>query len=92
MTDTQYRVTAASITLHPRQALRPEATPSRRKWIRTVPGRPAWSMTSEANWIVTEVRLTEGMLLPVDVNPPDIAQLLKSGLIEAVTLNAGARA
>jgi hypothetical protein len=49
-------------------------------------------MTSEANWIVTEVRLTEGMLLPVDVNPPDVAQLLKSGLIEAVTLNAGSRA
>jgi hypothetical protein len=27
MADVRYRVTAASITLHPRQVLRPEATP-----------------------------------------------------------------
>jgi hypothetical protein len=84
MADTRYRVTAASITLHPRQLLMPEATPSRRAWLRTIPGRPAWSMTREANWRVMEVRLTEGMLLPADVNPPDVAQLLESGLIAAV--------
>jgi hypothetical protein len=74
MADTQYRVTAASITLHPSQLKVSEATPS----------RPDFSVTPEAEWRVTEVRLTEGMLLPADVNPVDIAQLLKSGLIEAV--------
>ncbi len=89
MADVRYRVTAASITLHPRQVLRPEATPSRRRWLRTIPGRPAWSVTPEANWVVMDVRLTEGMLLPTDVNPPDVAQLRRSGLIEAVKPNAG---
>ncbi|HZO66281.1 MAG: hypothetical protein ACRDP9_15565 [Kribbellaceae bacterium] len=92
MADTRYRVTAASITLHPRRVLTPEATPSRRKWLRKIPGRPAWTVTPEANWLVMEVHLTQGMLLPVDVNPPDVAQLLESGLIEAVKPNAKSRA
>jgi hypothetical protein len=35
-----------------------------------------------------EVRLTAGMLLPANVNPPDVAQLLESGLIEAIEPNA----
>ena len=48
--------------------------------------------TPEANWLVMEVHLTQGMLLPVDVNPPDVAQLLESGLIEAVKPNAKSRA
>jgi hypothetical protein len=84
MADTRYRVTAACIMLHPRRMLMPEAMPSRRRRLRTIPGRPAWSVTPEAEWLVMEVRLTEGMLLPADVNPPDVAQLLESGLIEAV--------
>jgi hypothetical protein len=88
MADARYRVAAASITLHPRQLLMPEAMPNRRAWLRTIPGRPAWSMTPEAEWRVLEVRLTAGMLLPANVNPPDVAQLLESGLIEAIEPNA----
>jgi hypothetical protein len=44
----------------------------------------AVTVTPEAEWFVVSVRLIEGMLLPADVNAPDVAQLLKSGLIEAV--------
>jgi hypothetical protein len=77
MADTRYRVTAASITLHPSQLQMAEATPS----------RPDFSVTPESEWRVRKVVLTEGMLLPADVNPADLAQLLKSGLIEAVKPN-----
>jgi hypothetical protein len=84
MADTRYRVTAASITLHPHhphQLQMPEATPS----------RPDWAVTPEGEWRVQAVRLTQGMLLPADVNPADVAQLLNSGLIEAVQPNASHR-
>jgi hypothetical protein len=74
MADTRYRVSAASITLRPYQLLMAEATPS----------RSDWSATPEAEWRVREVRLTQGMLLPADVYPADVAHLLTSGLIEAV--------
>ncbi|GAA1549329.1 hypothetical protein [Kribbella lupini] len=77
MADTRYRVLAASIMLHPRQMLAPEE----------VAGvRPAWSCPPEAEWLLREVRLTTGMLLPPNVNPVDVAQLLRSGLVEAVEL------
>ncbi|WP_328995783.1 CLASP family protein [Kribbella sp. NBC_01245] len=46
--------------------------------------RPAWTVPSETEWLVREVHVTRGMLLPPSVNPPDVAQLLKAGLIEAV--------
>ncbi|TCO48362.1 hypothetical protein EV646_104179 [Kribbella antiqua] len=76
MADTRYRVTAASITLHPRQLLMPEADERH--------NRPAWFLSPEAEWRLIEVTLTEGMLLPAAVNPPDVAQLLQAGLIEPV--------
>jgi hypothetical protein len=81
MADTRYRVTAASITFRPYQLLMAEATPN----------RPDWSATPETEWRVREVCLTEGMLLPADVYPADVAHLLKSGLIEEVQPNASHR-
>jgi hypothetical protein len=55
MDDIRYRVTAASITLHPRQMLAPEE-------IKHV--RPAWTVPPDTEWLVREVHVTKGMLLP----------------------------
>ena len=75
MDETRYRVTAATIMLHPRQMLTPEEVAH---------VRPAWTVPPETEWLVREVHVTKGMLLPPNVNPPDVAQLLKGGLIEAI--------